>query len=131
VTEGWVQPAAWLAAVGFLGIATFQVALALGAPLGRAAWGGTHVRVPTRLRIASAIAVVVWILAALVVLARAGVDASPVPDSVARWATWVVAGLVAVGALVNFASRSRWERFLWGPVAAVLAVLTVVVATSD
>ena len=28
------------AAAGFLAIATFQAALALGAPLGRAAWGG-------------------------------------------------------------------------------------------
>lgn len=30
------------AAVGFLVIAAFQIALALGAPLGVAAWGGTH-----------------------------------------------------------------------------------------
>jgi len=39
-----VRSAAVAAAVGFLVIAAFQLALALGAPLGRAAWGGTHVR---------------------------------------------------------------------------------------
>jgi len=30
------------AAVGFVGIAVFQIALAAGAPLGHAAWGGSH-----------------------------------------------------------------------------------------
>ena len=34
--------AATLAAAGFLVIAAFQFALALGAPLGRAAWGGRN-----------------------------------------------------------------------------------------
>jgi hypothetical protein len=57
------QAAAVIAAVGFMGIAAFQAALALGAPLGRAAWGGAHMRLPTGLRIASALATVFWVLA--------------------------------------------------------------------
>ncbi len=39
-------------------------------------------------------------------------------------AVWVLA------ALMNLASPSSWERFLWGPVALVLAVLCLVVARS-
>ena len=66
------QTAAILAAVGFLGIAGFQLALALGAPLGHAAWGGAHRVLPHRLRLASAIAAVVWVTGALIVLGRAG-----------------------------------------------------------
>src|SRR5919106_302887 len=58
--------AAMAAAIGFLAIAAFQVALALGGPLGRAAWGGSHVRLPMGLRLASAFAVVFWTVAALV-----------------------------------------------------------------
>jgi hypothetical protein len=109
----------------------FQVALAAGAPLGRAAWGGAHERLPTNLRVASAIATVVWIAAALVVLARAGFDASPIPASAAAWATWVLAGLLLVGAVMNLISRSRLERLIWGPVALVLAGLTAVVAIAE
>jgi hypothetical protein len=60
------RTAAVAAAVGFLTIAVFQAALALGAPLGRAAWGGTHPQAPTGLRVASAVAFGVWALAALV-----------------------------------------------------------------
>lgn len=50
VTEG--APAV-VAATGFAAIAVFQVALAAGAPLGRAAWGGTH---PEQLPVGSALA---------------------------------------------------------------------------
>ena len=122
------RTAAILAAAGFLVIAVFQVALALGAPLGDAAWGGRQARLSTRLRIGSAVAAVFWMLAMLIVLGRAGFDVSPFPDVVERWGTWVLVGLLPVGALMNIASSSRWERYLWGPLALVLGVLTLVVA---
>jgi hypothetical protein len=122
------RTAAVLAAAGFLVIAVFQVALALGAPLGHAAWGGKQARLPTRLRIGSAVAVVIWILAALIVLGRADFEISLFPDAVERWGTWILVGLLPVGALMNVASSSRWERFLWSPFALTLAILTLVVA---
>jgi hypothetical protein len=119
-----------LAAIGFLAIAAFQVALALGAPLGRAAWGGAHERLPGRLRIGSAIAVVVWVLAALIVLARGGLPVIGLPSIAIEWGPWVLVGLSAVGAMVNFASTSPWERFGWGPLALTLAALCLVLAIS-
>jgi hypothetical protein len=126
--DGWVRVVGVVAAVGFVGIAAFQAAIAAGAPLGRAAWGGTHVRLPQRLRVASAVAVVFWIVAALVVLAHAGFDASPVPLSASRWATWILVLLLPIGAVMNAASRSPWERFLWAPVALILALLSLALA---
>ncbi len=123
-----IRSAAVAATVGFLVIAIFQAALALGAPLGRAAWGGTRTHLPSGLRIASAVAVVFWSFAALIVLGRAEFQVSPVPDTVARWGTWILVGALPVGALMNVASSSPWERFLWGPLALVLAVLCLFVA---
>jgi hypothetical protein len=123
-----VRTAAVFAAAGFLVIATFQVALALGAPLGQAAWGGQPPRLPTRLRIGSAVAVAIWIIAALIVLGRADFEVSPFPDAVERWGTWILVGLLPIGALMNVASSSRWERYLWGPLALVLTLLTLLVA---
>ena len=49
-----------VAAVGFIVLAVFQVALALGAPLGEAAYGGTHTDLPVALRITSAFAAIVY-----------------------------------------------------------------------
>jgi cell division protein FtsW (lipid II flippase) len=120
--------AAIAATIGFLGIAVFQAALVLGAPLGHAAWGGKHRRLPTSLRIGSTIAIVIWLLAAVIVLASAGFDVPSPPEAVRRWAIWVVVGLLAVGTIMNAASPSRWERFIWAPVSLALALLTIVVA---
>lgn len=129
LTTGTSRMAAVLAAVGFIAIAAFQIALALGAPLGRASWGGRHSgRLPAGFRVASAFAVVVWMLAALIVLARGGHELSPVPGAAARWGTWALVGVMPLAALMNFASPSRWERFLWAPVALILAVLCLLLA---
>jgi hypothetical protein len=130
MTSDLARAAAVAAAAGFLLIALFQVALALGAPLGRAAWGGTHTRLPTDLRLASAAATVAWLLAALIVLGRAGFQVSPLAGGFVRWGTWILVGVSLLGAFLNFASPSRWERFLWGPIALALAALCFVVARS-
>lgn len=88
--------AAILAVVLIAIVAVFQLALALGAPLGAAAWGGRNQGVlPTRLRIASGlVAIVVYPLIALYVLASAGLIDQ---DRLATGATgmWVLGGLRA------------------------------------
>jgi hypothetical protein len=120
---------ALITAAGLLLIAAFQLALAVGAPFGEAAWGGGRSgRLPAGLRVASAAATVFWLIAALVILARGGVDVPLVPSAVARWGAWALVGVLSLGALMNFASSSRWERFLWGPLALALAVLSFIVA---
>lgn len=125
------QTAALLATVGFAVIVVFQAALALGAPFGRAAWGGRHEgRLPGSLRRSSAVAVLVWIIAAVVILGRAGTRLFGLPDPVFTLGAWVLVALLVAGALMNFASSSRWERFGWGPLALALALLCLVVATS-
>jgi hypothetical protein len=128
ISSGTARAAATVAAIGFALLTCFQVALALGVPWGRAAWGGSHERLPRGLRIASGFAAVFWIVAALVVLGHAGYEWSPVPLGVGRWGTWLLFGLLGLGALMNLASKSRWERFLMSPFAALLSLLCLLVA---
>lgn len=123
-----IQSAALLATVGFVVLAAFQLALALGTPWGRAAWGGKTSVLPSNLRVASGVSVVVWLLAALIVLDRAGAPIIDLPDVLTAPLTWVLVPLLVVGALMNFASSSPYERFGWAPLALVLALLTLVVA---
>jgi hypothetical protein len=117
-----------LAAAGLIAIAGFEIALALGAPLGHAAWGGAHAHLAAGLRIASGFSAGLWILGALVVLRRGGYRISLISPRLSRYGTWVLVGLLTVGALMNFASSSSWERFLQAPVALLLALLCLVVA---
>ena len=121
--------AATVAAAGFLVIAAFQLALALGAPLGRAAYGGRSAVLSPTLRRASAGAVVIWLVAAVVMLGRGGVVAVPLPDVVLDVGAWVLVVLSVLGAIVNLASSSPWERFGWAPFSAALAVLSFIVAS--
>jgi hypothetical protein len=125
--------AALAAAIGFSAIAIFQCALALGAPFGRASWGGTYEQLPSSLRIASAVAVGIWLLATWIVLRRAGFRVGslvPLPAAFASWGTWALVGMLPLAALLNFASSSQWERFLWGPLSLTLAVLCFLLARS-
>ena len=129
MAKGPVRIAAVAAATGFLIQAAFQAALALGAPLGSASWGGAHEgQLPMGLRIASGVAVGVFVLAALIVLGRAGFRDVPPTHGFLRWGTWVLVVLMFLGALENFASSSGWERFGWGPFTLILAVLCLFVA---
>ena len=123
---------AYVVVIGFLVLAAFQAAIALGAPVGSAAWGGrTSGVLPRNLRIASAAAVFVYLFAALIVLDRAGVPLVDLPDAISYWGTWVLVVLLAIGAVMNAASSSRYERFGWAPFAGVMAVLTFLVATAS
>jgi hypothetical protein len=120
--------AAVLAAIGFTFLAVFQAALAAGAPWGHAAWGGDNAHLSSGQRVASAVAVIIYVAAALIVLGRAGIIWRARSAALLRWGTWFFAVAMAIGAVPNFASQSRWENFIFGPLALVLAALCVVVA---
>ena len=123
-----VRVAALVVAVGLACLVIFQLALIAGAPLGRAAWGGTQIRLSTSLRVASVGSILIYGLGILVVLRRAGFRIGWIPPVFARWGTWALAIILTLSALINFLSQSPWERFLMGPAALLLAALSVFIA---
>jgi hypothetical protein len=123
-----VRPASVIATVGLVGFAAFQTALALGAPWGKAAWGGSEATLETGLRVASGAAALVLIAATWVVLGRAGFRRAGRDGRLFRWGTWAIALVLALGGLGNLASSSNWERFLNGPAALLIAAACLIVA---
>jgi hypothetical protein len=124
--------AAVLAAIGFAALAGFQAALAAGAPWGHAAWGGADAHLSANQRGASAVAAAVYVAATLIVLCRGGIIWPGRRNAALfRRGTWFFAVTMAIGAVPNFASQSRWENVVFGPLALVLAALCIVVARSD
>jgi hypothetical protein len=121
----WV---ALVAAVGVAGMATFQILLAMGLPLGHAAFGGTHAVLETKLRVASVISALLFVAAFYVVLARRGLFGAASESLPVRITIWVVAAIFGLSTLANIASRSRWEQFLMAPVGLVLTACCVAVA---
>jgi hypothetical protein len=125
-----METAAVVAAAGIALITVFQISLALGAPAGAAAWSGKYPGVlPTRLRVASGFVGVIFYPVVFFFVLDAGgvVDTGLADSSYTKWLLWILAGLFTLGALANFASKSRVERY-WGPVALIIAVSIAVVA---
>jgi hypothetical protein len=116
--------AAQAATIGFAGMIVFEAALAAGARVGDAAWGGAHAQLATGQRLGSAVSVLFYALAIIIVRRRAAGRA----ELRYRWGTWGLAVVFALAALMNLASESPWENYLMAPVALTLAVLCVVVA---
>ena len=120
--------AAVLAVVLVTIVAVFQFALALGAPLGKAAWGGRNEAVlPTGLLIASGLAaIVVYPFIAVYVLASADlINLEWLPTGATGM--WVLTGFFTLGTIANLASRSKIER-VWAPVSLAIAVCCAIVA---
>jgi len=121
------MPFALALTVVLAALAIFQLALVFGAPLGRFAWGGAHRVLPTRLRIGSAVSIVIYALIDVIAWDRVGaIDVFPEPFS--EVAMWVIFGYFVLGILMNAISRSKPERNLMVPVSIVLAVLSFLIA---
>jgi hypothetical protein len=121
------MPAAAIALCVILAVlAVFQLALIFGAPIGRFAWGGQHRVLPMKLRIGSAVSIVIYAIIAVLALDRAGL-VDVVPDVVSTVAMWVVFAYFVLGIGMNAISRSKPERYTMAPVSLVLAVLSLLV----
>ena len=101
-------------------VALFQLALALGAPWGEFAMGGAFPGVfPPAMRVAALVQIVVLGAVALIVCVRAGL-VLPRWREAARWLTWAIVALLAVGVVLNLITPSGMERLIWAPVAVLL-----------
>lgn len=121
-----MEIAGYIALVLLAVLTVFQVALALGAPWGAAAWGGRHPGVlPAGYRVASAASIGVYGLIGLTVADAAGLV--EVFDDMPGWLLWVLVGFFALGTLANAVSQSRVER-IWAPVSAALVICVAIVA---
>lgn len=105
-----------VAAAGLGTFAVLQTALAAGAPLGRAAYGGRHEgRLPTDLRAVSAVAALGYASGSVALLRDSG---RPVLRRRALTGLTVAMG---AGTIANAVSPSTPER-VWSPLCAMVAV---------
>ena len=120
-----------VAAVVVAAMCLFQILLAMGLPLGHAAFGGSDRVLPKKLRYASAMTVFVFLAALFVILAGGGfLGEANKSSSLARIGIWVLVVVFGVSTLANISSMSRWERYLMAPVGLVLTLCCVTLGLS-
>jgi len=125
MTNGGIVIYAEIAGVILYLVCIFQFTLILGAPLGEYTMGGqTKGKLPIQGRIAAGVSIIVLAVMAQVLLAIHGtglfVNAPTWLIDALKWFTFVYAIL---GFVMNWITRSKKERMVWGPVATVLLVL--------
>lgn len=125
------QIATWIAAVGFFGLICFQLLLAIGLPLGQAAWGGKYRILPIRLRIASLLAAIITALALVIIMEKAEVFALFNNQTVVTCLTWIFTGYFGLNIFMNLLSKSRLEKRIMTPVATVLFIMCLLVALTS
>lgn len=119
-----------LATLILTGLAVLQLLLAAGKPLGHYAWGGVHRVLPPRLRVASALSVVLYALFGWVLLEASLLIDTPLSNSLSHTGAWVLFGYFALGIVMNGISRSKPERAVMTPLVAILALCALAVAVS-
>ncbi|WP_213524007.1 hypothetical protein [Paenibacillus sp. J31TS4] len=106
----------------------FQLALAAGMPWGSLAMGGKFPgKYPPVMRLASIFQVIILALLASVVLSKSGIiftDWNSVADS----AIWFVVTFSALATVLNFITRSKWEKRIWAPVSLLLLITSIAIA---
>ncbi|MEI6372560.1 MAG: hypothetical protein WCP26_02150 [Actinomycetes bacterium] len=113
-------------AVALLGlVALFQIALVAGAPWGAFTQGGqTSGTLPLAGRLLAALSIVVVLVMALAILARAGLGPmARAPRRLITVLTWFTMIYSLLAIVANTASQSASERMLWAPFSLVLAIV--------
>lgn len=122
--------AAILALVIILSLLLFQIAVALGAPLGHFAWGGQHKVLPKTLRIGSASSIVILAVFAAFITSKASLWELIPNETVVNIGLWIMFAYFVVGVLMNGISRSKPERYTMAPISGLLAVCVFIIANS-
>lgn len=111
-------------------LSVFQIALILGAPLGRFAWGGQHRLLPPKLRIGSVISIIIYAIFAIFTLNKASILSWISQGNVLNITLWIIFAYLVLGVFMNAVSRSKPERYTMTPVALILAICLFIIASS-
>ena len=110
-------------------VSLFQLALVLGAPMGEYTLGGqTHGKLSIKLRIVSAISLLLNLAIAGHYLAQTGTIQTLLPSDLNQIANWGLVVFTASGLVMNSISRSKKERKMWVPVLLLSLTCAVIVA---
>jgi hypothetical protein len=108
--------------------AVFYIAVAFGAPLGEYIMGGKERILSKRTRIRLIIPIVLQAAAILVLLQLGRIMPGFIPMTVVIVAGFVFGGFFGMNVIFNILSKSKKERRLMTPLAAVTAVCILVLA---
>ncbi len=111
---------AWIGSFIFAGAAVFYILLTLGLPYGEFAMGGKHRIMPSQMRVACAVSVVIQLLVILYLLQAGHVISIGLPFD--RGVCYFFAVYLILNTVMNLLSDSKKERLVMTPLSLVTAI---------
>ena len=113
-------------------LAVFQLYWALGGTrfLG-GAWGGKYTVLPPKLRVSSGFLALLFTFAIALVLINVQAWHTGFSYKTAAWGLLAFAIVFLLSSLANFASSSKWERYLNAPSSLLLAAMLLFIALNE
>jgi hypothetical protein len=109
-------------------IAIFQLALALGAPLGEYTMGGKFPgKLPNKMRAAALVQILILLFFVFIVTSKAGI-AFEQYYGFGRIGIWFIVAFFIFGSIVNLSSPSKKEKLVMGPANIIAVISTFLVA---
>lgn len=109
-------------------IAIFQLALALGAPLGEYTMGGKFPgKLPMKMRIAALAQIIILLFFVFIVMTKAGM-AFEQYYSIGRIGIWFIVLFFVFGSIMNISSSSKKEKLVMGPANIIALICTLIIA---
>ena len=113
----------------FTATALFQLALALGAPMGEYAYGGQIVgKLPIAYRVSSSFSFFLMLAIAGHYLAQLGVVPKLLAPDLNQLANWGLIGFAVSAAVLNNITKSKKEKQLWGSTTIAMLIASIIVA---
>ena len=122
--------AAIISIIIFSLLSVFQLLLIVGAPLGHFAWGGQHKTLPRKLRVGSAVSILIYAAFIVCILSKAAIWPILPEGTFLDVSLWIMTAYLTLGILLNAISRSRPERYTMTPVVFVLTICLFIIASS-
>ncbi|MBY8998163.1 MAG: hypothetical protein KGD60_10550 [Candidatus Thorarchaeota archaeon] len=120
--------AAVIVIVSFVGLIILQLLLALGKPYGRMTYGGKYEVLPTKYRIMSVFADVIFIVAIFFVLVKVELIAVFPFPVIANLGLWFFAFYLGLNTLANVTSKSQSEKQIMTPISLITCICLFIIA---
>lgn len=111
---------AWIGSITFLGAVILYILLSLGLPYGEFAMGGRHRIMPSQMRVACGVSVVIQLVAILYLLQAGNVISIGLPFD--RRVCYFFAVYLMLNTIMNLLSRSMREKLVMTPLSLITAI---------
>jgi hypothetical protein len=109
-------------AVTFSFAAILYILLLFGLPLGEFAMGGKYKVLPAKLRVTCAVSVLVQVFAIMIILQTGGIVPLLFSQGITRGLCFFFAVYLSLNVIMNFLSKSKKEKWTFGPISLITAV---------